>query len=96
MSRLDTKIVDAEVAFEYQRLKTPLRLSSGPITELTQATATVAVDVGGRRGVGRGAVYLSDLWAWPDRELSHDERDRMLREFCREIATKTKGTKKRE
>ena len=86
MGRFDTKIVGAGVAFDNQRLIAPLRLSSGPITELTQATATVMVEVAGRRGVGRGSIYLSDLWAWPDPELSHDERDRMLRDYCSEIA----------
>jgi len=80
--------MDAEVAFEHQALMTPLRLSSGAITELTQATAMVTVETAGRRGVGRGAIYLSDLWAWPDPEVSHDERDRALREYCSEIAAK--------
>ena len=88
MSGLDTEITNAEVAFDNQRLKMPLRISSGLITELTQATASVTVEVGGRRAVGFGAIYLSDLWAWPDPALSHDKRDRMLREFCREIAAK--------
>jgi len=44
------------------------------------------VRVDGREGTGRGAIYLSDLWAWPDSLLTHEGRDQALRSLCREIA----------
>jgi len=80
------EILDAEISFRRQRLPTPLRLSSGVIEELTQATATVTGESGGRRTIGRGTVYLSDLWAWPDAALSNDVRDAALRKLCERLA----------
>ena len=86
MSNLQTHIVDAGVTFERQRLKTPLQLSSGTIHELTQANASVTVEVDGRRATGYGTIYLSGLWAWPDPALLHSYRDTALRDFCTETA----------
>ena len=83
---LKTEIVDADVAFIPRKLKTPLHLSSGTITELTEALAVVTVRVAGSEARGRGSIYLSDVWAWPDRELTHEFRDEALRGFCKRIA----------
>lgn len=82
----NTEVVDANVAFIPRKLNTPLHLSSGTITELTEARAVVTVRVAGREARGRGAIYLSDVWAWPDPELTHEFRDEALRGFCRRLA----------
>jgi L-alanine-DL-glutamate epimerase-like enolase superfamily enzyme len=79
-------VVDAGISFSRQRLFAPLQLSSGTIEDLTQAMATVVVDVGGVRAAGRGTVFLSDLWAWPTVAHSHAERDAALRRLCELIA----------
>ncbi len=68
-------IADASVTFQLQPLVQPLHLSSGTIREVSQASTVVTVEVDGRRAVGRGTIYLSDLWAWPDASLTHDERN---------------------
>jgi L-alanine-DL-glutamate epimerase-like enolase superfamily enzyme len=81
-----TRILDATVSFKSQRLIVPLQLSSGTIESLTQADVSVVVEIDGRRATGRGAIYLSDLWAWPDDSLTHDERDAALRRLCEMIA----------
>lgn len=81
-----TKILDASVSFQSQRFITPLQLSSGVIESLTEAVASVTVETDGRRATGRGAIYLSDLWAWPDDSLSHEQRDAALRRLCEMIA----------
>jgi L-alanine-DL-glutamate epimerase-like enolase superfamily enzyme len=81
------RVLDAAVTFRLQRLSMPLHLSTGVVETLTEAEASVVVEVGGRRATGRGAVYLSDLWAWPDHSISHEERDRSLRQLCERIAT---------
>ena len=39
----------------------------------------------GREATGRGSIYLSDLWAWPDPQLTHAQRDAELRKLCRQI-----------
>ena len=81
-----TTIREANVTFVPQTLRVPMRLSSGVITEITEARVEVTVEVDGRRGVGRGAIYLSDVWAWPDPHLTHAERDLALRRLCEQIA----------
>lgn len=80
------EILDAEIEFRAQPFATPLRLSTGLIRELTQATATVVGQSAGQRALGRGTVFLSDLWAWPDDPLSHTERDAALRKVCQRLA----------
>src|SRR5712672_1597901 len=80
------EIFDADVAFQSQRLATPLKLSRGTIEELTQATVSVVGAVGGQRATGRGTIYLSDPWAWPDNSLSHDQRNAALRRVCEHLA----------
>lgn len=81
-----TSVVSAEVDFVDRKLDTPLRLASGTITELTEARATVRVRCGGVEALGRGAIYLSDVWAWPDPNLEHRQRDDRLRARCATIA----------
>jgi L-alanine-DL-glutamate epimerase-like enolase superfamily enzyme len=79
-------ILDASVSFQSRRLIQPLHLSSGKIEVLTQATTIVVVEVDGKRAVGQGTVYLSDLWAWPDEALPHDTRVAAMRQLCEMIA----------
>ncbi len=83
---MQAAVLGGQVEFFRQPLLTPLRLSTGSIAELTEARATVAVRIDGREQTGRGAIYLSDLWAWPDLRLSHPEREAILVRFCRAIA----------
>lgn len=80
-------ILDASVTFQRQPLVRPLHLSSGIIRAVTQASAMVTVVIDGLRAVGRGTVFLSDLWAWPDAALSHTERDSTLRGLCERLAS---------
>jgi L-alanine-DL-glutamate epimerase-like enolase superfamily enzyme len=86
-----TTILDAEVAFQEQPFVVPLIISSGAIHSITEATATVTVEVAGRRSTGRGSIYLSDLWAWPDPARSHANRDAVLRDLCRSFAADLKA-----
>lgn len=83
---MKTQVLGAEVSFLDRELAAPLVLSTGTVSETTEARVEVRVKVDGREGIGRGAIYLSDLWAWPDPLLTHEERDEALRNLCREIA----------
>lgn len=80
------KIIDTNVEFFHQRLVKPLQISSGLISEITEARARVTVDVDGREATGWGSIYLSDVWSWPEPSLTHDQRDRALRNLCEYIA----------
>ena len=88
---MKTKIIDAKVEFQHQPFLKPLRISSGAITEITEARAEVVVSVNGKEAVGHGSIYLSDLWAWPEPSLNHQERDAILRELCEQIASNLWG-----
>lgn len=75
-----------EVRFTQRPFATPLLLSSGAITGLTEVEAAVTVRAGSRSATGRGSIFLSDLWAWPGGALDHDGKDRALRAMCEAIA----------
>jgi L-alanine-DL-glutamate epimerase-like enolase superfamily enzyme len=79
------RIVDASVSFSQQRLAAPLAVGAAMIDELTLATANVVVEDNGRVAAGSGAVYLSDVWAWPDESLSHQQRVEALQDLCKSI-----------
>jgi len=81
-----TRVLEGSVEFHDRPFIKPLQISSGKITEITEARVTVRVEVGGRMATGMGSIYLSDLWAWPDPAFSHAERDARLRGVCSRIA----------
>src|SRR5687767_14135248 len=83
---LNCEILSANVTFRERPFAKPLQLSSGTITEITEATATVRVAVDGHEAGGRGCIYLSDLWAWPDPALTHAVRDAEMRRLSTELA----------
>jgi L-alanine-DL-glutamate epimerase-like enolase superfamily enzyme len=83
---MNCEILSASVTFREQPFAKPLQLSSGTITEITEATASVRVRAGEREAEGRGSIYLSDLWAWPDPALTHAERDAHMRRLCDSFA----------
>jgi hypothetical protein len=85
---LSARVLSARIEFVPRTLSPPLVLSTGTITEITEAQAEVRVRVDGREAVGRGSIYLSDLWAWPDPQLSHAVRDAAMQALCRRIAAR--------
>jgi L-alanine-DL-glutamate epimerase-like enolase superfamily enzyme len=86
MSDIATTILSARVEFSDQPFIKPLVLSSGPIYSVTIAKTEVVVRVGQQEAIGHGSIALSDLWAWPEPTLSHDQRDQALRALCQKIA----------
>jgi len=83
---MNTTILHAGVQFLERPFRVPLHLSTGAITDITEAQAAVTVRVGGREATGRGTIYLSDLWSWPKSPLDHAGRDAVLRQVCEKIA----------
>lgn len=80
------RILGASVRFLDRPFLVPLRISTGSISEITEARVEALVELGGRQATGRASIYLSDLWAWPDAELSHAARDTAMRKLCERIA----------
>lgn len=83
-----TLVLEAEVRFHEQAFVKPLQLSSGLITVITEARVEVKLLVNGAPATGRGSIYLSDLWAWPDPSLTHEAKDKVLRSYCETIAAR--------
>lgn len=79
-------MLGARVQFHRQPFVRPLLLSTGSIEAITQADAEVEVEVGGKRAVGHGCIYLSDLWAWPDPSIEHPDRDAAMRGYASMLA----------
>ena len=82
----ESRVIDAEVGFSRQHFVQPLVLSTGQIEAITQADARVRVEVGGVEVEGRGCIFLSDLWAWPDPDIEHATRDAAMRRCCEAYA----------
>ncbi|MEX2307483.1 MAG: enolase C-terminal domain-like protein [Pirellulales bacterium] len=81
------RVTSVELEFYLQKLITPLVLSTGRIEDVTEARAAVTVETGaGRHTQGRGTIYLSDLWAWPDQTVPHERRVQILQAFTRQVA----------
>jgi L-alanine-DL-glutamate epimerase-like enolase superfamily enzyme len=83
----DIVVTQASVAFEAFALRSPFVLSTGVITDVTVATATVQVsDRQGRSAEGYGAIVLGDLWAWPSQQVSTMQRVGVMRGLCERIS----------
>lgn len=81
-----TKILDASVDFIEQPFLKPLQISSGRITQATEARARVTVRIAEREATGHGSIYLSDLWAWPGTTPDRAAKDAAMRALCRQLA----------
>ena len=81
------RVVDATITFEDYPMRSPLVLTGGTIEEATEARCTVTVeDERGRTATGRGTVFLSAIWAWPQSELGFLTRVDAMQQMCIEIA----------
>jgi len=75
MSSRGMRVVDASVTFEDYDLRSPLVITGGSIEEATEAQVSVTVaDDSGRTATGRGTVFLSAIWAWPQSKHGFVER----------------------
>ena len=87
MKPTDIRVETVDVVFEDERLSVPLHLSRGVIEAITYATVTVRARTRAGAAVqGAGAILLSDVWAYPAPELSHEEKDLLMRRLCTAIA----------
>ena len=87
MKATDIRAETVEVSFDDERLSVPLHLSKGVIEAITYATVTVRARTRAGAAVqGTGAILLSDVWAFPAPDLTHEEKDRLMRRLCRAIA----------
>ncbi|MEA3400909.1 MAG: enolase C-terminal domain-like protein [Armatimonadota bacterium] len=87
MSDHGVRVVDATVTFEDYPMRSPLILTGGTIEDATEARCTVTVQgADGSVATGRGTVFLSAIWAWPDSKLGVLQRVDAMQQMCIEIA----------
>jgi len=90
----DVHVRSVRFEFEPVGFRVPLKFGSGTVSEITYAVATVEVETGrGARATGRGAIFLSDLWAYPTQQHTHQERDAAMRAACGEVAAVFQGAR---
>ncbi len=81
------RVVDASVTFEDYDLRSPLVITGGRIEEVTEAQVSVTVeDERGETASGRGTVFLSAIWAWPQSKHGFVERVDAMQQLCIECA----------
>jgi L-alanine-DL-glutamate epimerase-like enolase superfamily enzyme len=87
MKPSDVRIEAVEVTFSNEQLAVPLRLSKGTIREITYVQVTITlVTRQGQQATGKGAILLSDLWAFPHPTLDHAAKDGAMRAICTTLA----------
>jgi hypothetical protein len=87
MAVTDIRMKEIGVSFMEERFRMPFKLSSGEISEITYAGVNIKVE--NRRGEvaeGIGGILLSDLWSFPAPNLSHSDKDRIMRGIVSNMA----------
>jgi L-alanine-DL-glutamate epimerase-like enolase superfamily enzyme len=77
----DITVVEAETFCVNTPCRTNLKFGSVVVGDLPTGYARVVVEtIDGRRGVGWGAMFLMDLWAWPLSKATHEQKNAAMRE----------------
>ena len=87
MKPSDVRVEAVKVTFSDEQLAVPLRLSKGVIAEISYAQVTMTLATRqGQETTGRGAILLSDVWAFPHPTLDHAAKDGAMRAICTKLA----------
>ena len=87
----DIRVLDVQPHFTVERARTPVKFG-GVVMEgaiYCHVRATVE-NRAGQRAEGWGAIFLSDVWAWPTAQVGHEGAEQLMRQFvvhwCRRVA----------
>lgn len=76
----DVRLLELEPCFEELTFRVPLKFGTGVIRTITSLTVRARVETRhGRVADGYGNILLSDVWAFPSADLSHEQRDHAMR-----------------
>src|SRR5690242_7271584 len=92
----DIRVIEVETQFTPTKARTPLKFGHVIVDSTVLFECRVTVENGtGRRAVGRGAILLSDAWAFPSDKVEHSVReaaiDRLSRRYA-DIVSQFHGT----
>ncbi|PIV52619.1 MAG: hypothetical protein COS17_08210 [Elusimicrobia bacterium CG02_land_8_20_14_3_00_37_13] len=77
----DIKIKEIRVDFKEEKFRLPLKFGTGVIKYITLMTAKAVVENGrGKVAEGYGNILLSDIWGFSSACLTHEERDKAMRQ----------------
>jgi len=80
------RVVEASATFEKIAYRVPLRFGTGIIENITLATARVTLEgANGRRARGLGQILLSELWAFPSKDVSREGREMAMRRVAEKV-----------
>jgi len=92
MARTDIRVLECQAFFTGERCRTPLKFGAVVIEEITLCHVRALVeDRAGARAEGWGATFLSDLWAFPSKSVSHADKDAAFREITRRYCRLVEG-----
>lgn len=76
----DVRVLEAEAYFRQERAREPLKFGAVIMDEITLCHVRVRVENRrGRVADGWGAIFLSDVWAFPTPSIEHAVKDRAMR-----------------
>jgi len=78
----DIRILELEPRFSEERPRTPIGFGGGLVHRITYCEVRAKVETrAGQVAEGWGAIFLSDLWAFPSRLVGHEARAAAMREM---------------
>ncbi len=87
----DVRVLEVEAFFRTETARTPLKFG-GVVMDAScycHVRATVE-NRAGQRGQGWGAIFMSDVWAWPTPAVEHAVREALMcevvRRWCRRVS----------
>ena len=83
----DIRVIEVETQFTPTKARTPLKFGHVIVDSTVLFECRVTVENGtGRRAVGRGAILLSDAWAFPSDKVDHTVRESAMITLSRRCA----------
>lgn len=87
----DIRVIEAEPFYSVELAREPLKFGASVVEDCLYCHVRVLVENRrGHRAVGWGAIFLMDMWSWPDPAVPHLARQEAMRrltdEACRLVA----------
>ncbi len=81
----DIRILEVEPFFTREKSRTPLKFGGVVMDNVVYCHVRVLVENRAeQRAVGWGAIFLSDVWAWPKIAAGHSMAEQLMQDYVRE------------
>ena len=75
----DITVKEAEIIYEPQQARTPLKFGGVVVENLYFCKVRLTVEnARGDVADGWGGIFLMDFWGWPDSSLTHEDKERAM------------------